>query len=139
MIRQRFLSRAGSHRLVFLLASAAACGDSADSPQAPGGTIGTVVPTGTPGGAAPAAPVTSTPGAPVPMTTGVTGAPVSAPTVVGTTPPSTSPVSAAGNELWCKAKAVLDARCTACHDGMGTAATPMGLTRYADLTAVAPG
>jgi hypothetical protein len=40
---------------------------------------------------------------------------------------------------WCAAKAVLDSRCTSCHDGQGTAGTPMGLSSYADLMAEAPG
>src|SRR4051812_47862340 len=29
---------------------------------------------------------------------------------------------------WCAAKKVLDANCTACHDGKGTGGSPMGLT-----------
>jgi hypothetical protein len=33
----------------------------------------------------------------------------------------------------------MDARCVACHDGKGTAGTPMGLSTYADMTADAPG
>lgn len=36
---------------------------------------------------------------------------------------------------WCQAKAVIDEHCTACHDGKGSAGTPMGLTSFKDLTA----
>jgi len=39
---------------------------------------------------------------------------------------------------WCEAKQVLDQSCAGCHDGQGTAGTPMGLTSYADLIAPAP-
>src|SRR5690606_32471317 len=40
---------------------------------------------------------------------------------------------------WCRVKAILDSRCTSCHDGEGTAGTPMGLTQHADLIADAEG
>jgi Copper type II ascorbate-dependent monooxygenase, C-terminal domain len=43
------------------------------------------------------------------------------------------------DSAWCKAKAVIDTRCTSCHDGKGTAGTPYGLTSYADLTKDAAG
>jgi Copper type II ascorbate-dependent monooxygenase, C-terminal domain/Cytochrome c len=39
------------------------------------------------------------------------------------------------NGTWCKAKAVFDARCVACHDGMKTAGAPMALKTFADLSA----
>lgn len=39
---------------------------------------------------------------------------------------------------WCAAKAILDKNCVGCHDGKGTAGTPMGLTSYADYQANAP-
>jgi hypothetical protein len=47
---------------------------------------------------------------------------------------TSTPDGAAGSQ-WCQVKAVLDQHCTACHDGEGTAGTPMGLTSYTDLTA----
>jgi hypothetical protein len=53
--------------------------------------------------------------------------------------PSTAPAAGSADSLWCKAKAVMDARCVACHDGKGTAGTPMGLASYADMMADAPG
>jgi hypothetical protein len=36
---------------------------------------------------------------------------------------------------WCKVQPVFAKYCTACHDGAGTASTPMGLKSYADLSA----
>jgi len=39
----------------------------------------------------------------------------------------------AGGADWCAAKKVLDANCTACHDGQGTGGSPMGLTSAADF------
>ena len=49
-----------------------------------------------------------------------------------------SGLATADADGWCEAKAVLDQHCVSCHDGKGTAGTPMGLTRYEDLTAAAP-
>jgi mono/diheme cytochrome c family protein len=37
--------------------------------------------------------------------------------------------------LWCKAKAVFEARCVTCHDGQRTAGAPMALKSFADLSA----
>lgn len=45
-----------------------------------------------------------------------------------------NPNPGSGSGEWCKVKAVFDKYCTQCHDGEGTANTPMGLTSYADLT-----
>jgi hypothetical protein len=42
-----------------------------------------------------------------------------------------------GSGTWCDVKPVLDKYCTACHDGMGTSGSPMGLTTPADFTAQA--
>jgi hypothetical protein len=36
---------------------------------------------------------------------------------------------------WCKAKQVFDEYCVSCHDGQGTAGTPMALKTHADLVA----
>jgi hypothetical protein len=50
-------------------------------------------------------------------------------------PDSDTPPAASVDTPWCRVKAILDTHCTDCHDGEGTAGTPMGLTSYADLTA----
>ena len=64
---------------------------------------------------------------PPPQVTGGTG---------GAEPVQPTPV--AGSELlYCKVKHTLDARCVACHDGLGTAGSPMALKTYADLLAPA--
>lgn len=44
------------------------------------------------------------------------------------------------NGLWCKAKAVLESRCTSCHDGNGTAGTPtdINFAEHADLMTESP-
>jgi Copper type II ascorbate-dependent monooxygenase, C-terminal domain len=57
----------------------------------------------------------------------------------GTSSTGTGAPKAGEGSLWCQAKQALEARCTSCHDGNGTAGTPFGLTKSADLTAVAPG
>lgn len=44
----------------------------------------------------------------------------------------------ASSALYCKAQAVLDQHCTACHDGEGTAGAPMGLRNFEELTAPNP-
>jgi hypothetical protein len=64
---------------------------------------------------------------PAPVATGGTG---------GTE--AVQPMPAAGSELlYCKVKSTLDARCVACHDGLGTAGAPMALKTFADLQAPA--
>ena len=42
------------------------------------------------------------------------------------------------SSLYCKAQAVLAAHCNDCHDGEGTAGSPMGLTTYDELMAPSP-
>jgi hypothetical protein len=55
----------------------------------------------------------------------------------GGAPVEQTPV--AGSELlYCKVKHTLDARCIACHDGLGTAGAPMALKTFVDLQAPAP-
>lgn len=53
-----------------------------------------------------------------------------------------NPDGGSGNDsaLWCKVKPVLEARCTSCHDGKGTAGTPSGLdfANHADLLKDSP-
>jgi hypothetical protein len=56
-------------------------------------------------------------------------------------PPSGSPADggAGGSDsAWCKAKAVLDEKCVACHDGKQTAGAPMGLTSWDEAVADSP-
>ena len=48
------------------------------------------------------------------------------------TPTGAKP-AAGSSGLYCKAQAVLDKNCVACHDGKGTGGSPMALTSYADL------
>jgi len=63
-------------------------------------------------------------------------APVATGGIGGSEPMQPEPV--AGSELlFCKVKSTLDARCIACHDGMGTASAPMALKTFADLQAPA--
>lgn len=45
---------------------------------------------------------------------------------------------ATGANLPCDVKTVIDKNCIVCHDGKGTAGTPMGLTKYEDLLGAAP-
>jgi len=52
-------------------------------------------------------------------------------------PDAGTPGAGAGAGTWCAAKPVLEKYCTTCHDGEGTAATPMGLTKPADFTVAA--
>jgi hypothetical protein len=42
-----------------------------------------------------------------------------------------------GEQAWCEVKALLDKKCVECHDGEGSAGTPMGLSSYDDLQAAA--
>jgi Copper type II ascorbate-dependent monooxygenase, C-terminal domain len=54
----------------------------------------------------------------------------------GAGPIASAPDAGAGSgSQWCQAKQVFDRHCTACHDGAGTAGTPMGLKTYADFSA----
>lgn len=142
-MRASFLRGAGKGLLLLMAGGGAlGCGDDAaspDAPVAPGGPVGAIAPVATstnPPGASPAptAPVTSTP---------VTGGTGTAPSATGgmAAGNAATPATPATNsaDAWCKAKAVLDARCVACHDGKGTAGTPMGLASYTDLSAAAPG
>jgi mono/diheme cytochrome c family protein len=48
-------------------------------------------------------------------------------------PSVNNPSGASG--AWCQAKQVFDKHCISCHDGEGTASTPMGMKTYADLNA----
>lgn len=41
-------------------------------------------------------------------------------------------------KLWCAVKVVSDARCVVCHDGKGTAGSPMGLVTHADYLKDSP-
>lgn len=41
-------------------------------------------------------------------------------------------------KLWCAVKAISDSQCVFCHDGQGTAGSPMGLVTHADYLKVAP-
>jgi hypothetical protein len=41
-------------------------------------------------------------------------------------------------KLWCAVKAISDSQCVFCHDGEGTAGSPMGLLTHADYLKVAP-
>jgi hypothetical protein len=43
--------------------------------------------------------------------------------------------SSARVSAWCEVRSLFAKYCTSCHDGEGTAGTPMGLTTYADLSA----
>ena len=134
-----------------IFAGSAGCGDSSDpsdplgagggsavSQPANGGaaTGGTI----TPGGGTAGGSVSGT-GTTIPATGGgVSGGSLSGGSLSGGV---SGPVDAGttvvanpgGGDLWCNAKAVIDARCVACHDGQGTGGSPMGLTSYADLTA----
>jgi hypothetical protein len=52
--------------------------------------------------------------------------------------PAAPSVGPSGSALPCDVKATLDKNCIVCHDGKGTAGTPMGLTKYEDLLGAAP-
>lgn len=43
--------------------------------------------------------------------------------------------SSAVDGLWCNARSILSERCVPCHDGRGTAGSPMGLSTYGDMMA----
>jgi Copper type II ascorbate-dependent monooxygenase, C-terminal domain len=85
-----------------------------------------------PGGSAAGAPPTNTASGPGPAVSGLDA---------GTTPanpagPSATNPGASAAGSWCQAKKVFDKYCVSCHDGQGTAGTPMGLKSYADLSAL---
>lgn len=46
--------------------------------------------------------------------------------------------SAGSSAQWCAVKQIMDKSCVGCHDGKGTAGTPMGLTQAADFAKSAP-
>jgi hypothetical protein len=135
-LRVRWFGKWRSVALAALLATAA-CDLGGESPSSPTPTsaadaavvaAGSGGSAGTGGGVGPGAPGVD--GAVAPgLDAGATGSTGDAGLA------GSSDAGAGAQSAWCRAKRVFDGYCGSCHDGQGTAGTPMGLTTYAELTA----
>ena len=56
----------------------------------------------------------------------------------GTPKPDAGGGGGGNDALWCNVQPIFEKSCAGCHDGNGTAGTPMGLSTYSDFTAPNP-
>jgi Copper type II ascorbate-dependent monooxygenase, C-terminal domain len=109
------------------LSGVAGGGGTTGAPAAPGGGTTNFFPATTAGAGV---------GIPVTPGGGTTGFPTTTGGGGTTGAAATAGGGGASNALWCKAKAVLDSRCSSCHNGMSTG--PMPLLTAADFKRPAP-